>query len=105
VDAGGVNLAAYAVQLSDKLCVTIINKDESKAADVAIRTNRTFETAKALRLNGPTLASKAGVTFGGSSVTVNGDWKARVLEPLESKGEVSGVHVPAASAVVVNFNE
>ena len=105
VDAGGVNLAAYAVQLSDKLCVTIINKDESKAADVGIKINRAFETAKALRLSGPTLESKDGVTFGGSSVTVNGDWKARVLEPLESKGEVSGVHVPAASAVVVNFNE
>jgi hypothetical protein len=103
-DAAGVNLTAYAV-LSDqkRLSVTIINKDVSRDADVSIATNEHLARANALRLTGPSLQSKDGVTLGGSVVTVDGKWQPRALEPLRSKGGECEIRIPAASAAILKW--
>jgi hypothetical protein len=103
-DAAGVNLTAYAV-LSDqkRLSVTIINKDVSRDANVSIAANQHLAPANALRLTGPSLESKDGVTLGGSVVTADGKWEPRALEPLRGKGGECEIRIPAASAAILKW--
>ena len=102
-DAGSLNITAYAV-LSDRnrLSVVIVNKDASGEADVTIAADAHLARAHVLRLRGPSLESKDGVTLGGSSVTLNGDWKPKLLEPLRIRSGACAIRVPAASAAIVN---
>ncbi len=98
----GLNLTAYAVLNGrNRLSVVVINKDASRDASVAIAADEHFIRANALRLTGPSLESKVGITLGGAPVAANGDWKARTVEPLRIKGGAFEIHVPAASAAIV----
>ena len=98
------NLSAYAAIHDRRVAVTIINKDASQPAEVNIATAHHFASANALRLIAPSLESKEGVTFGGSSVTATGQWKPALIETLPTKARNCVVHLPAASAVVLTFN-
>jgi hypothetical protein len=102
--AAGVNLTAYAV-LSDqkRLSVTIINKDVSRDTDVSIAVNEHLAPANALRLTGPSLQSKDGVTLGGPVVSSDGEWEPRALEPLRIKGGECEIRIPAASAAILKW--
>jgi len=56
-----------------RIAVTIVNKDTSQAAAVNITTAQRFVSVKAVRLTSPSLDSKEGVTFGGATVTAQGE--------------------------------
>jgi hypothetical protein len=101
-DAGAVNLTAYAaVDDQDRLAVTLINKDRTAGADVAIASDRPLQQATALRLEGRAPDSADDVTLGGSAVMADGRWRPADVEILKIAGGVCNVHVPAASAAVV----
>ncbi len=100
----GVNLTAYAV-LGDRerLSVTIINKDTLRDADVSITATEHLANGKAIRLSAPSIESKEAVTLGGSAIPANGEWKPGKFEPLRSSGGHWEIHIPAASAAIVNW--
>jgi hypothetical protein len=105
-DAAGTNLTSYAViDGKSNLWVTIVNKDETRNADASIACTPYLGNGTALRLAAPSLHSKSGVTLGGTEVGPNGEWKPKVLEPLQSKGNQCEVRVPAASAAIVKFGD
>jgi hypothetical protein len=103
-DAGGVNLTAYAaVDDREQLAVTLINKDRTANAEVAIAADRALQKATALRLKGRALDSAENVTFGGSTVTADGHWQPANVEALNVAGGVCTIQVPASSAAVVTW--
>jgi hypothetical protein len=103
-DAAGANVTAYAVS-SDRtgLSVTIINKDESLDASVSLSIAKELDRAQVLRLIGPSLQAKEGVTFGNSVVDSNGKWKLSATEFLHSRGGRAAIRVLAGSAAVINW--
>ena len=103
-DAAGVNLTAYAVMIDERrAAVTIINKDTSHDVDATIGSRAKIQNARALRLKGPSLESKDGVTLEHSVTIAGGRPRMDLLEPLRSKGNECDVHVPAASAAILYF--
>jgi hypothetical protein len=105
-DTPGVNLTAYAVvQDRKRLSLTIINKDRAQDADVSVTTIGRFAHAVALRLIGPSLQSKVGITLAGAPVTASGDWKPEHREALENKSGQYEIRIPAASAAILQFQK
>jgi hypothetical protein len=100
-NAGDLNLTAYAVaDERQRVVVTLINKDTSDAT-VNV-TGPTAQRASLVRLSGPGLGSKEGVTLGGSNVKADGTWKPTHQEVPIKQG-LCRVNVPAASAAIVTF--
>ena len=104
-DAAGLNLTAYAVRQSDgKLLVTIINKDQKRAAEAHINTGKRVSRAAAIRLSGPSLESRAGTTLGGSSLDSTGTWRATKRESVHLTNGEPSILVPAGSAALVTLD-
>jgi hypothetical protein len=82
-EAGSVNCTAYATRQNGRVCITVINKDQSQNADIAIK-GVTAGHAEVMRLTGPSLTAKDGVQLGGSK-----------------RETINTLHVPAASAALV----
>jgi Glycosyl hydrolase family 79 C-terminal beta domain len=103
-DAAGANVTAYAVasERAD-LSVTIINKDASIDADVALSIAGQSGRGQVLRLRGPSLESKEGVTFGGSAVDAGGRWSPTTTESLHVRGGRVAIRIPAGSAAVLKW--
>jgi hypothetical protein len=80
---GGINCTAYATQDQGRVCVTIINKDASQDAQVAI-SGVSAKHGEAMRLSGTALTAKDGVKLS----------KRETVNP-------QAVHVPAGSAALV----
>lgn len=99
LDAGGANATAYAVRLPDNaLGVAIFNKDASKAIRLNINPGIPVERAEVLRLAGPALDAKTGVTFGGSEVSSSGVWSPSQTETPGHTDSAVTLDLPAASA-------
>ena len=82
-DTGGINLTAYAMRQNGRLCVTVINKDQSQNAEIAIK-GVAATRAEVMRLTGPSLTARDGVRLGG-----------------DKHEAIDALHVPAASAALV----
>jgi hypothetical protein len=100
-EAGGVNVTAHAVRLQsnrggNNLCVVIINKDQSRDANVAIK-GVAPRQARVMRLSAPSLTAMSGITLGDASVDSEGKWSGK----SESTRLAEGLPVPAGSAALV----
>jgi hypothetical protein len=107
IDAGDRNIKAYATQPSrDRVVLTLINKQPSSDATIVIGTGASspFRNGSLIRLSGPALESKSGVTLGAEGLTPTGSWKPDRIEEVDSAGKRLQVHVPAASAAVVTLH-
>lgn len=103
-DSMGLNLTVYATAPDAKrLCITIVNKDPSQDADVSISCPRKFPRGSLIRLTGPSLDSKQGVTLGGAKVDVSGSWKPSPMESTHSDGGDWQLRVPAARAAILTL--
>lgn len=97
VDMGGINSTAYILGASGKPgSIVIVNRDHTQSAEVSIR-DLAIGDVIALRLAAPSLESKSGVTFGGSSVDANGRWAAASKERVRN----GTITVPPMSAAVL----
>jgi hypothetical protein len=100
-DAQGANIKAYATQDSaGHVFVTLINKEAASDAAITVNLPAHAKKASVVRLAGPSLDSKTGVTLGGIEVTAEGRWKHSRHESLRvSKGSCT-VDLPHASAAI-----
>ena len=101
------NITAFATLPDDNhLVLTVINKEASR--DVAILVDQNlrskFRSASIMRLLGPSLDSKSGITLGGSEVSEDGSWKATRVEALPSTALQGGLPLPRASAAIVHLH-
>jgi len=91
VDANTAAIKAYATRPKEGALVLHLNTaSEGREASV-------------LRMNGPAVDAKTGITLGGAEVTSSGTWKPAKQEPLPvHKGQVI-LRMPAFSAAMVTF--
>jgi len=62
-----------------------------------------FTGASIMRLIGPETGATAGITLDGRSVDALGRWAPLFEQGVVIAGREAGLHVPAASAALVNF--
>ena len=101
--AGELNLSAYAAVEGHKIQVTVINKERTTSCKVSLTCNARIAKASAMRLSGPRLESKVGVTFGGSQVSADGRWRPHEEERLTISSQRAELIVPSGSAAVVTL--
>lgn len=97
LDAGGVNLTAYAAVKGNEVVVSVINKDASRDATVTIRGLHGYRREEYARLTGPALDSLAGTTF-----AAVGHPDAAIAVTATSNGDQL-LRVPHASAAYLTF--
>ena len=59
--------------------------------------------ASVIRLSGPAIDAKTGVTLGGAEVTAAGTWKAAKSESLDVRNGQLAITMPPASAAIVQI--
>lgn len=102
-DESVLNLRAYAVKdPGGRVIVTLINKEASTDATVSVAISGHFATGSVIRLEGPSLESKTGVTLGGAEVSAEGKWSPK-SEKVSFRSGACEVHVPASSAAVLTI--
>jgi hypothetical protein len=103
-DTGGINLTSYAVRRAGgETVLTVINKDASRGASVEISAPSPLTRAHAVRLTGPSLTAKTGVTLAGAAVDAGGHWHGRAPERIAITGGKAALEVPAGSAALVTL--
>jgi hypothetical protein len=105
MDAGDRNIKVYATQRrGNQVTLTFINKEPSYDAAIVIDRDASsaFRRGSIVRLSGPSLESKFGVTLGGRAVSPVGFWKPRRIEEVSTRPTLK-IRVPAASAAIVTL--
>jgi hypothetical protein len=100
-------IKAYAVERSNGLiAVTVINKRPQGDATICLHNGERISPEKAslLRLLGPSLESKSGVTLGGARVSPEGRWSPSRIEEAPLIAGRLKINVPAASAAIINLH-
>ena len=103
--ANSPDIKAYATQLDKTaLTLTLINKGATLAT-LACNFGEHVKTKQAsvVRLMGPAIDAKTGITLGGAEVTPGGIWKAAKSEPVRVHSGQLTVTVPPFSAAVVQL--
>jgi len=106
IETGDKNVKTYATQPGrDRVVVTLINKEPSYDAMMVMEAGASapFRRGSLVRLLGPTLESKSGVTLGGAGVSSAGLWKPTQIEEVSRTRDKWQVRVPAASAAIVTL--
>lgn len=89
LDAGGVNLTAYAARRNEEVMVAMINKDAARDASVSVTGLQGCGTGRSMRLTAPALDSRHGTVFDKSrEVAVTGG-RCRIRVPRASATWVS----------------
>jgi Glycosyl hydrolase family 79 C-terminal beta domain len=102
LENGGLNMTAYATGDETSTRVTLVNKAEADAS-VTVGCDRHFRRGNVMRLIGPSLESKQGITLGGATVSVDGEWHPRSTEAAGSKNAEWQIQVPAGSAAILSL--
>jgi hypothetical protein len=102
LDAGGLNLTAYAARSGATVTLTVINKDMNRDASVSI-SGVSAKQAGVMRLSAPSLTATTGITLGGASVEANGKWSGGKSEPVKLSGGKAMLELPAGSAALVTL--
>ena len=103
VDANTAAIKAYATRPKEGAVVlTLINKGGAPSV-LHVNTASEGREASVLRLKGPAVDAKTGITLGGAEVTSRGTWKPAKREALAvRKGQLT-LPMPAASAALVTL--
>jgi hypothetical protein len=103
IEAGDKNISAYATQPTrGRIVVSLINKEPASDGLIVIEAGA-FRRGSLVRLSGPSLESKSGVTLGGAAVSPAGLWKPTRIEEVSKFRRKLQIHVPAASAAIVTL--
>ena len=98
LDSGGVNLTAYATRSGPNVTLTVINKDMSRDASVAI-SGVSARQARVMRLTAPSLTATTGIALGGASVDSGGKWSGGKSETVK----LGKLNLPSGSAALVTL--
>jgi hypothetical protein len=101
LQAGGINLTAYAGVRGNSRLVAVFNKDMTRDADVQITLDAAALHARVWRLRGDSIEDVHGVSLAGAQVNGDGSWSPRTEETLAISNAMFGLHVPHGSAALV----
>ncbi len=100
-----LNISAYTVTgPHHDLQITVVNKEPATSVDIVITMDERYRKGSVLRLTGPDIASKTGITLGGSTVSSRGQWQPSTVEALSIANRTTTLHVPAASAALATLS-
>lgn len=103
VSAGGLNVKAHAISLSDgSTNVVIVNNDANSGVTASVNVGVPVASASAIYLQGPALTATTGVTLAGAGVSASGSWIPTSSYALPANGNVVTVVVPPGSAALVH---
>ncbi len=105
LDAGGRNVTAYAAGTRGVTdLIAVFNK---QATDIEVQVIGAEGNGRASlhRLEAPSLASKNGVTFGGSTVAANGSIRLLAETSAPLLNGVFTIHMPAYSAAIIRLDK
>jgi hypothetical protein len=102
-DANSAEIKAYATRPKEgTLVLTVINKGTGASVlDVNVGSHGQARQASVIRLTGPALDAKAGISLGGAEVTPTGTWKQATSETLPVRNGQLSIHMPPASAAIL----
>ena len=101
IDASAPEIKAYATQPpGGGFALTLINKGDRSSA-FTVNTGSHARHASVIRLSGPAIDAKTGITLGGAEVTPAGTWKPIKPEVLPMRNGRLTIKLPAASAAIV----
>jgi len=104
LDAGGLNLTAYATRSDEgALLLTVINKEQSRDAVVNVSGFDRSRPAEVMRLTGPSARATDGVRFGDTAVDKAGAWQPRPASGVAVHDGRAMLAIPAASAAVISL--
>ncbi len=104
LDAAPPGLKVYATKAaSGHMTLTLINKG-AEAASVIFDLPKAARGASLLRLLGPSLGAKEGVTLGGTTVAPDGTWIAQRREQVAVKAKAVTIDLPSGSAALVTVS-
>jgi hypothetical protein len=103
VDANSAEIKAYATRPKEgMLALALINKGAGASIlDVNVGSHGRARQASVIRLTGPAVDAKAGISLGGADVTPTGTWKQARSEVLPVRNGQLSMHIPPASAAIV----
>jgi len=101
VDSSSPEVKAYATQSNPgTLALTLINKG---SAISELTVHAPGKRASVIRLTGPAIDAKTGITLGGAEVTPAGTWKAAKSEVLPVRNGQVKITLPAHSAAIAQI--
>jgi Glycosyl hydrolase family 79 C-terminal beta domain len=102
-DTSSAEIKAYATRPKEgTLVLTVINKGAGASVlDVNVGSHDQARQASVIRLTGPAVDAKAGISLGGAEVTPTGTWKQATSETLPVRNGQLRIHMPPASAAIV----
>jgi hypothetical protein len=111
VDAGTLNVTAYAVKTSSGgLNLIVVNKDLTQNLQLTTQLPGSASSATLLAMTqltsgatGPNLSATSGVTIQGASVNPDGTFSPAAAYTLEPSGSQLTCYVPALSAVLIQI--
>lgn len=112
VDAGMLNVTAFAIQQADgSVSVIIVNKDATRnlSADLTLPDSVASATLLCLTQSSagaaaPSLAAVSGVSIQGASVTSDGTFAPGQAYAVQTSGAAVTCYVPALSAILIRLS-
>lgn len=101
LQAGGINLTAYAGVRGKTRLMAVFNKDLARDADVRVTLDAAASRARVWRLRGDSIEDVHSVSLAGAQVTGDGSWSPRAEETLAISNAMFALHVPRGSAALV----
>ena len=101
LQAGGINLTAYAAVRDGTRLIAVFNKEVMRDADVQITLDAAAARVRVWRLRGASLDDVHGVALAGTQVSGDGDWSPRDQENIAVRDAAFALHVPCGSAALV----
>lgn len=104
-DANSPEIKVYATQDNKgALALTLINKGAATPVlSVNLGEHMKAKQASVIRLSGPAIDAKTGITLGGAEVAPDGTWKAAKSESVGVRNGQLSITLPPASAAVVHL--
>lgn len=102
--AASTEVKGYATQSNTGVALTVINKGTvTYSLTVNIAGRIPVRQASVIRLSGPSVDAKTGITLGGAEVAATGAWKPSKSEALPVRDGQVRVNLPGSSAALVRL--
>jgi hypothetical protein len=105
IDAHSAEIKAYATRPKERtLALTLINKGAGASVlNIDLGDPSEARQGSVIRLTGPAVDAKAGISLGGAEVTPTGTWKGAKAEVVRVHDGRLSLQLPAASAAIVQI--
>lgn len=110
LEAGALNVSAYALRTSGGMSLLVVNKDATQNLDLSIALPQAMSNAMLQQMtqlsagaSGPNLAATSGISIQGAAVAADGRFEPAAGYGLSVSGTQLSCYVPALSAILIQL--